>query len=295
MFEVRLAQKGEIVYQKEIWKLCFGDQDSYIDFYYANRYKEHETLLLLYNGDISAMLTMIPVKLVTPDNQIFHAAMLYAIATHPQKQNRGFATHLMNYSDEYLKANNKNLSVLVPAEEQLFSYYYKRGYEKGFYIRETSLNRHKIDTLPISQTHKGTISPIVAEEYNLRRNKQLSDRFYIAYEDEDINYQKKLSRQSGADIYGIDFEKIQGCAAIERLSLEKVLIKEILLPEELLNEGIKLIVQQLDAKEYIVRTPAYLGGHLGGSIRPFAMAKVHRKINLELTPENLGYLGFAFD
>ena len=88
------------------------------------------------------------------------------------------------------------------------------------------MNGHKIDTLPISQTHKGTISPIVAEEYNLRRNKQLSDRFYIAYEDEDINYQKKLSRQSGADIYGIDFEKIQGSAAIERLASKRYLFKK---------------------------------------------------------------------
>lgn len=44
MIEIRFAKMGETVRQKEIWKLCFGDSEQYIDFYYANRYKEDETL-----------------------------------------------------------------------------------------------------------------------------------------------------------------------------------------------------------------------------------------------------------
>jgi len=78
MVEVRWAREGEIDRQKELWKLCFGDPEWYIDFYFANRYKKDETLVLLYNGEIIAMLTLMPVRTVFPDNQSAASSMLYA-------------------------------------------------------------------------------------------------------------------------------------------------------------------------------------------------------------------------
>jgi len=295
MSEIRLAKEGEANRQKELWKLCFGDSDSYINFFYANRYKEDETAVLLYDEEISAMLTMIPVKTMVPDKQCIDTVMLYAIATHPNYQNRGFATKLMDFSTQCLRANNKDLSILVPAHKQLFDFYRKQGYQDGFYIRETQFSHEMVHSLPFQDFSQYSISPITPEEYNKRRNHQLSERLYIAYADEDIAYQKMLSQQSGADIYGIELEEIRGCVAIERLYYDKVFIKEILLPEKQINGALKQIAQQLYAKEYILRTPAYLGEHLGGSIRPFGMIRGHREIDLKITPETLGYLGFAFD
>ncbi|MCR3923125.1 MAG: GNAT family N-acetyltransferase, partial [Firmicutes bacterium] len=90
--EVRLAQRGEVARQKEIWKRCFGDDDRYIDFFYDHRYLEDQTVLLLQDGVISTMLTMIPVNIVTPDEKSFASTMLYAIATYPTMQNQGLAT-----------------------------------------------------------------------------------------------------------------------------------------------------------------------------------------------------------
>lgn len=295
MCEIRLAQKGETARQKEIWKLCFGDPDSYIDFYYANRYKEDETAVLLHDGVITAMLTMIPVRTVTPDKQSYNTVMFYAIATHPKYQNRGFATHLRDFSNQYLKARSNELSVLVPASIQLYDYYRKQGYQEGFYIREALLSRDRIECLPIHRVCQCLISSTTAEEYNRRRDLQLSGRLFISYNDEDIVYQKKLSQQSGTDIYAVDIEDIQGCLTVERITSEKVLIKEILLPEDYMNVAIKQMAQQFSAKEYVLRTPPYLSEKLGGSIRPFGMSRACRESDLLITREDQGYLGFAFD
>lgn len=291
--EKRLAQKGEAVQQREIWKDCFGDPDSYIDFYYANRYKEEETALLLHEGQILAMLTMIPVKTVFPDNQSSNTAMFYAIATKPQYQNRGFAAQLINYSNQLLGSRNE-LSVLVPANKKLFAYYRKLGYQDGFYLREILLKREGIDSLSAHETHECMITPINSEEYNARRIKQLGGRFYISYADNDVTYQKKLSQQSGADIYAVDIENIQGCLIVERIDLAKVFIKEILIPDDYLNIAIKEITQLLPAKEYVVRTPTFLGKHLGGVTRCFGMIKVPGESDLRINTEE-GYLGIAYD
>ena len=303
MNEVRLAKKGEISRQKEIWKLCFGDDDNYIDFYFTNRYKENETALLLQDGDIAAMLTMLSVKMITQNDDCFSSAMLYAIATHPEYRNKGLATQLMDFSNKHLKSSNIEFSILVPAEKHLFDFYYKQGYRDGFYIREVLLTRNMIGELPIElrdelpndKLCKCAIYPATPEEYNNRRNNILKGTLYIEYTDEDIRYQKKLSQLSGADIYSIDFKGIKGCVTIERMSSDKVLIKEILVPEEFINVAIKQIAQLLNAKEYIVRTPAFLGKNLGGTICPFGVIRQHGEIHVEISSENLGYIGFAFD
>ncbi|MDR3541135.1 MAG: GNAT family N-acetyltransferase [Desulfosporosinus sp.] len=295
MFEVRLAQKGEMDHQKDLWKRCFGDSDSFIDFYYANRYKEDQTAVLLHEGEILAMLTMVPVRTVLPDNRNFKTAMLYAIATHPEYQNIGFAARLMDFSNHYLKTLKTELSVLVPAKEQLFDYYRKQGYQVKFYIRETQFFRDRFERRAYDQSCKCMVSEVTPQEYNCRRNKQLNGRLFIAYSDEDIAYQKKLSQLSGVDIYAIDIAEIQGCLAVERITPDKVLIKEILLPENLMNVAIQQIVRQLSAKEYVLRIPPYFGEDLGGCIRPFGMIRVNREFDWVTPPEGLGYLGFAFD
>lgn len=295
MSEVRLAQKGEIDRQKKIWKLCFGDEDKYIDLHYANRYKEDETVLLLSNGEINAMLTIIPVKIVTPNLHSYDSVMLYAIATHPQYWNKGLASQLMDFTNEHLRLKKQVFSFLVPAEQQLFEFYYKQGYQVGFYLREVILTREMIENLPIRKYCQGLVSAISPAEYNRRRIKQTDGKLYISYADEDIAYQKELSKLSGADIYALDFAEIQGCVAIERVTLDKVFIKEILLPEELINLAIKLIAQLISAKEYVVRTPSFLGEDLGGTIRPFGMFRVLNGTEVEILPSESGYLGLAFD
>jgi len=295
MFETRLAQKGETARQKEIWKLCFGDPVSFIDFYYANRYKEDETAVLLHDGEIAAMLTMIPVTTVTSDQRSVSTTMLYGIATHPAYQHKGFATQLMDFSNQYLKERKNELSVLVPANTKLFDYYRKQGYQDGFYIREALLTQEKIERLPMGRSCQCTISPITPEEYNHRRKSQLSGRVYISYHDEDIAYQKRLSQLSGAEIYALDMEDVEGCLTVERISSDKVLIKELLLPEEYSYSVIKQIAQQLSAQDFVLRTPPYLGEKFGGLIRPFGMTRVLKESGWVMTSEDLSYLGFAFD
>lgn len=295
MSEVRLANKGETARQKEIWKLCFGDSDHYIDFFYANRYKEEETMVLLQDGEILAMLTMIPIKTIASDKRSFNSTMLYAIATHPKYQNRGFATQLMDFTYQYMSKKKDAFSVLVPSDKQLFDFYRKQGYQDGFYIREALFTRKRIESLHIGATCQCTISGITPKEFNQRRTKQLSGRFYVSYADEEIAYQQKLSQQFGADIYGIEIEEVQGCVAIEKINSDKVFIKELLIPEQLLPVAVKHIAQLLPAKEYILRTPAFLGKQLEGSIRPFGMIRANQEIDFKITPEDLGYLGFAFD
>lgn len=293
--EIRPAGKGDADRQKKIWKLCFGDDDAYIDFYFASRYKEDKTLLMLLNGQIVSMLTIIPVEVVTADGRTFPSAMLYAVATHPEYRGRGFASRLMDFCDRHLKQNRMEMSVIVPAEERLFDFYGKLGYKKGFYVREISVEAGSITGITGGTASWPLMMPASPREYNIRRNSQLKGGFYVAYQDEDISYQKKLSARTGADIYTIDIEGMCGCAAVERIDRDRVLIKELLAPEHLVPQCLGQIAERLPAREYVLRLPACRGGGLGGTVRPFGMVKSYRHPEIGTVTDRYGYLGIAFD
>lgn len=293
--EIRPAHNGEVIRQKEIWKLCFGDADTFIDFYFENRYKAENTIVLLDKGKISAMLTQIPIRVVTPEQRSLNSAMFYAIATHPQDRHRGFATQIIEFSNAYLSKADKELSVLVPAEKPLFEFYHKLGYQEGFYIRETLLQAKEIEHMADQRSCSCKITPIIPKKYNQRRDQQLKGNLYVAYEEDEIVYQKKISQLSGADIYAMDSGEVRGCAAIERLSSDKVLVKELLIADQLLPSALQAIALCLPAQEYIVRTPIFRGKNLGGSVHPFGMFWTCRNNKSEFRPEASGYLGLAFD
>lgn len=294
MSEVRLARAGEVIRQKEIWKLCFGDSKEFIEFYYASRYRPEDTVVLLCQEEIAAMLTMIPVQLNTSDHRSLDATMLYAVATHPQYQHQGFATQLMDFTHYYLEKNNKKLAILVPADQSLFDFYRKFGYQEGFYIREIRLTPEIIDNTPSQKSQEVIISALCPEDYNQRRNGQLKGRLSIEYAVKELAYQKQLAVKSGADLLGIDSDGVQGCAILERMDSDRVIIKELLIPDEFMLQAIKQMMRRCPAKEYILRLPASLGEQFGGSVRPFGMYRAFHE-DLEIVPEDLGYLGIAFD
>lgn len=295
MIEIRLAKKDDIILQKELWKICFGDDESYIDFYFENKYKDTQAVVLFYGEEMAAMATMIPTKMILSDKKEYDLAMLYAIATHPKYQGKGFSTKIIDFANNYLKDNNKFMSILVPAEESLFGFYRRRGYKDGFYIREMNFTLREIEQIATKITDNCIIKSATSSEYNISRENMLNGTLHIAYSDTDIEYQKSLSRQTGADIYLLDIGGTIGCSIIERINDEKIIIKELLLPDYLIEEGLKEISNLLSAQEYIIRLPAHLGNHLGGEIRHFGMVNISESIGIEISKDQLGYLGIAYD
>ena len=295
MVEIRLAKDKEVGALKHIWKICFGDEDSYIDFYFSQKYKENETVVLLESDIICAMATMIHVKMLMPDGKKVDISMLYAIATLPNYQGQGYSAQLISFCNQYLKRKDKAFSILVPAEQSLFDFYKKRGYKKAFYNRSVKLTGQQILTFNTSMDQEGWVQAVTASEYNRRRRSLLAGRLYIDYDDQEINYQKKVSQRFGADLYGFTIGGREGCAIVERIDNDQVLIKEILIAEDLLGEAIRKIKALLPAENYVLRLPAYLGASLGGELEPFGMITDDHMLENSIFTSNQGYLGIAYD
>jgi GNAT superfamily N-acetyltransferase len=297
--DVRLVNRGDLADLKEIWRRCFGDTQSYIDFYFKTRDWLSETAVLLEDGKAVSMLTMVPVDMIDKEGGKCNASMLYAIATHPDYQKRGFADRLIEFSNQYLLSKQTAVTLLVPASEELFDFYAKRGYRDGFYTREAALNRGDIETLP-GENKPCRFVPVKPMEYNAIRRKLLEGHPYVSYRDDEVAFQKRSSQMFGADLYAIVIGDAAGCAYAERISEEEVIVKELLIPEHLLVPAIKRIAELLPADKYAIRTPVHAGEELGGRIRHFGMLLDNRKNTAGEAagagaPAENSYIGIAYD
>jgi GNAT superfamily N-acetyltransferase len=291
--EIRLVKKEDLNDLKEMWKLSFGDSDSFIDHYFQTRDWLAETAVLLEDGKAVSMVTMIPVDLIDESGGIRSASMIYAVATHPGFQKRGFAERLISYCNDYLLANGTAATLLVPASEDLFRFYGKRGYQNGFYVREAVISREEIEKLPEKDAAPCRITAAEPAEYNRVRRELLNGQAYLNYRDDEVLFQKRLARMFDADLFVLEIDGTEGCAYAERMSQEEVIVKEVLVPDRYLASALKELSRLLTADKYIVRTPARSGEILGGEVRPFGM----------LRPNGSGcrqndsgfYLGIAYD
>jgi len=124
---IRLSEKSDIPELKKIWKVCFGDSDKAIDSFFQGAYNENTTLILLHRDKVASMLSMLPTELNSPVGKA-RGFYVYAVATLPEYQGRGYMRMLERECCNFAKENGRQFCLLVPATPTLFSMYGKLGY-----------------------------------------------------------------------------------------------------------------------------------------------------------------------
>lgn len=127
---IRTAQESDIPRLKQIWQVCFGDSDSYIDFFFQNAFRPESTLLLEEDGLPCSMFFLLDSTLVLKGHE-YPAAYLYAAATLPEYRGHGYMGQLIRYAGRFCAERGWDYIVLVPAEKELWAYYSKFGFLNG--------------------------------------------------------------------------------------------------------------------------------------------------------------------
>jgi len=147
---------------RQMWKTCFGDTDEYIDLLFTKKYKEENTLIYFEGETATASLQMLPYNI----NFYGESVPFYYLAglcTLPEYRRKGHMEQLIARSYEVMKERNIPLAILVPAEEWLFGFYEKYGFQQ---ISERS-------EYPIE-----SIKEILDTTVNLKEAYQIFDRTF---------------------------------------------------------------------------------------------------------------------
>lgn len=164
---------------KNIWRLCFGDSDEYINTYFGGRFLDGKCVVYTQDNIPRAMLVLYDGKIISGSNSR-NACYLYGVATHPDFQGRGISTALIEYALKYTSEHNQT-AVLTPASDTLVDFYSKRGFYSSFYIK-------KHNFIPVHVDMCVDISDLSSDEYHAMRENRLISLSHFAWEAKIIGY-----------------------------------------------------------------------------------------------------------
>ena len=156
---------------RALWQLCFGDDDLFLDSYFANVYQEESTLLHREEGKVVAHLQF-PQLSLSEAGETIQAGYILAACTHPDYRGRGYMRGLLTEALRREQERGDVLSVIIPAEGWLWDYYQRiGGYASLPNARQTEDERDVLDevdpdyTAPTLLDYLCGIEELIAEPH----------------------------------------------------------------------------------------------------------------------------------
>ena len=109
----------------EIWNYCFNDGPKFTDYYFKNKYKNYNTIVVEEETDIvsSLQLNQYEIKL---NDKVYDTSYVVGVSTLPQVRGKGYMKHIMHFTLNELYKKDQLVSILMPIDYRL---YRKYGYE----------------------------------------------------------------------------------------------------------------------------------------------------------------------
>jgi len=284
---IRQSKPEDLPCLHNIWQEVFSspDEDLFFDYFY-----KADNCIVAETGDVvCAMGFILPVGHFVYENTSYPCAMIYALATSHKFRKNGIASTIVSELVSQGRKAGYPITILCPSPDEVFQYYSsKTEFRESFYINE------KVFSNPSKSSANTVLSVLSAQDYMNLRNQKLLGTPHIKLELHAVEYQKKLSRLTGGELYMLEGNGWTGIAAVEKLSGTEVLIKELLCPGEHESDTISAIASAFPSHKITARTPVVPGHSSHGSIRRFAMMASSLSIFDDAKLKSAWY-GFAFD
>lgn len=194
------AETIDINELKTLWQICFGDEKEYIDFFFSDRFVPENTFVYIHNNRVVAQLFLLEGVFRVSEKE-YPSYYLYAACTHPDFRRKGIMKELLLSVEQEAKNRNIGFICLVPAEKSLFDYYSKFSYKpvfskKVFSVEKSDLSVNDNDIVGLTLNN---------EDISAFRNKYLTARDCLLWDNKAIDYAVKENRFSDGDLIVTDY------------------------------------------------------------------------------------------
>lgn len=158
--KIRYAKDSDIQSIKSIWDYCFDDEEKFVDYYFNNKYKSENTVVVDEGEDIVSSLQLNQYK-INLNNKIYDTSYVVGVSTFPQVRGKGYMKNIMEFSLRELYKKNQLVSILMPIDYRL---YRKYGYEHCYDQLEYNI---QIDDLKKFKTNGILNKAVESDAYKL--------------------------------------------------------------------------------------------------------------------------------
>jgi|GEM_PF-1857644 len=124
MIEVRTAQAGDREAFRSLWRVCFGDSEQFMDWFFTERYFPEFSACLLEDGALVSGMQSYPLHVRIRD-RILPASMLAGVSTHPEKEGKGYMKRVFLHYMQRVRGLGLPVVVHTPAHIPTF---FSRGH-----------------------------------------------------------------------------------------------------------------------------------------------------------------------
>lgn len=133
---IRLARECDQNNIMEIWNYCFNDGPKFTEYYFNNKYKNYNTIVIEEEANIVSSLQLNQYKIKLNDKE-YDTSYVVGVSTLPEARGRGYMKYLMNFTLNELYKKGQLISILMPIDYRL---YRKYGYEHCYDQIEYEIN-----------------------------------------------------------------------------------------------------------------------------------------------------------
>ncbi len=162
MKTVRVAKETDREAFYRLWKICFGDSDSFCDWFFANRFAPDYSVVLEKDGEIVSCMQAFPYKLWIRGRAV-QGAMLCGVSTHPDHRKKGYMRQVFTYAVNHLRQKG---CIVLPHTPAVLSEYFPFGH---FPVADAAYLEY-------------ACVPPMKEVCGIRREEKDWDRLFLLYE-----------------------------------------------------------------------------------------------------------------
>ena len=231
---------------KTLWRICFGDEADYIDFFFENRFVPENTLVYSCDGKPVSQLFLLE-GVFGINGREYPSYYLYAACTHPSFRRKGIMGELLDYAKTLAESRKIDFICLVPAEKQLFDYYSKFSYRTVFSKKIITVNRCDFNNCNSSIDNP----ELNTSDLSLFRNRYLTRRDCFIWDDKALDYAVGENRFSDGILYSCGC----GYALTRPLKDGSCHIIEICSSDNNYGKIIKDVFDKLNCEKLIIDAP----------------------------------------
>lgn len=180
--KIRHAKEDELKDIKNIWNYCFNDGESFVEYYFKDKYKRHNTIVVEDEGEVVSSLQLNQYK-INLNNKIYNTSYVVGVSTLPQVRGRGYMKNIMKFMLKELYRKNQLVSILMPIDYRL---YRKYGYEHCYDQIEYNINIEDLSNYKINgklyKANRYNINELVdiSKDFlkDVNGNVERDDKFY---------------------------------------------------------------------------------------------------------------------
>lgn len=236
-----------------IWNTCFGDDKDFIRCFLDNRMTDDNMLLCFADGKPVAMASFLPIR-IHHGEEIYEGRYVYAVATLPPYQGRGYAAEILRTAKEIWQQP----LLLSPAEGRLYTYYQKQAFFTQYAEEKWEIIPENVE----NNDEKWSFEEADVSIYKEIRDLCFAGDGYVEWDENGLAYALLYTRQTGGQALCVTHPPAEGNEAslcedilLYEIDEDTLKITETTLTKEALAQAAWLLLEKMKLKKAVYSRP----------------------------------------